>query len=56
MKKLAKICVWTAAAGAVIGGISRLAVAPIILTSRAWAGFAVILLLFAIAIAQVYEN
>ncbi|MGM0442262.1 MAG: hypothetical protein ACQEQC_07570 [Elusimicrobiota bacterium] len=56
MKKLAKTCVWVAMAGAVIGGISRLVVTPIVLPSRAWAGMAVILLLFAIAIDQIYES
>jgi len=50
MKGLAKISLWAGIGAAVIGGISRLIVIPIILPSRAWAGASVILLLFSIAV------
>ncbi len=56
MKKLAEVCAWAGIAGAVIGGISRLLVTPIILPSRGWAGFAVILILFSIALTQIYKK
>ncbi|MFC2092067.1 hypothetical protein ACFLTD_04770 [Elusimicrobiota bacterium] len=56
MKGIAKLSIWIAVLGAVIGGISRLTVVPIILTSRTWFGLSVILLLFSIALMQVYEK
>lgn len=56
MRQLAKVCVWIGISGAVLGGISRLIMIPIVLPSRAWGGFAVILILFAIALAQLYEK
>jgi uncharacterized membrane protein len=55
MKQLAKFCTWAGLAATVIGAVSRLIVVPIIVTSRVWAGGAVILLLFAIALAELYE-
>ena len=56
MKQLAKVCAWVGIVSAIIGGLSRLVVTPIILPSRGWAGMAVILLLFSIALAQLYEK
>ncbi|MFH1415971.1 MAG: hypothetical protein ABIH89_07810 [Elusimicrobiota bacterium] len=56
MKKIAKVCVWAGITGAVIGGISKLMLTPIVMESRAWAGFAVIMILFSIALVQVYEK
>jgi len=50
MRKLALAGIWVAMISAVIGGISRLTLTPIIVPSRVWAGISVILLLFAIAI------
>lgn len=55
MKQLGKICAWVGIAGAVIGGISRLVLTPIIVPSRVWAGVAVVLILFSIALAELYE-
>jgi hypothetical protein len=55
MEKAAQVCLWLGVVAAVIGGISRLVVEPFIVPSRAWAGAAVILLLAAIAIVQVYQ-
>lgn len=50
MRELSKISLWAGIVAAIIGGISRLTLAPIILPSRAWAGASVIMLLFSIAI------
>ncbi|MFC2061574.1 hypothetical protein ACFLUV_03600 [Elusimicrobiota bacterium] len=56
MKKLAEICVWIGITGAIIGGISRVILVPIVMPSRVWGGMAVILILFSIALIQIYEK
>lgn len=50
MKRLADVLTILAAVAAVVGGLSRLLLTPIIVDSRVYAGVAVILLLFVIAI------
>ncbi|MFH1995733.1 MAG: hypothetical protein ABIJ27_01900 [Candidatus Omnitrophota bacterium] len=50
MKKLAKPAIIIAMILAVIGGISKITLTPIVLTARGHIGAAVILLLLAIAI------
>lgn len=50
MKQLSNVLLILAAIGAVIGGISRLTLTPIIVDSRVYAGVVVILLLFVIAL------
>ncbi len=49
-KQVATVVIVIAVLCTVIGGISRLVLNPIIVPSRVYAGFAVICLLFAIAI------
>lgn len=53
MKKIAIILIWAAAIVTVVGIISRLTLTPVIgIESRAMAGFAALLLLFAIALEE----
>ncbi|HLD29769.1 MAG TPA: hypothetical protein VJC03_05460 [bacterium] len=56
MKGLGKLCIWLGMASAILGGISRIVLLPLVVPSRVWAGMAVIFLLISIAVSVLPEN